>query len=89
MLLAMQAKREKCVKYVTKLFLCNNCTVLAGQVKMYEMCGSISNINYKDASISTFCLAFSVNLVSWISEYDSLLFLDARKLARPGQSAGC
>ena len=89
MLLAMQAKREKCVKYVTKLFLCNNCTVLAGQVKMYEMCGSISNINYKDASLSIFCLAFSVNLVSWISEYDSLLFIDARKLARPGQSAGC
>ena len=86
MLLAMQAKREKCV---TKLFLCNNCIVLAGKVKMYEMCGSISNINYKDASISTFCLAFSVNLVSWISEYASLLFLVARKLARPGQSAGC
>ena len=86
MLLAMQAKREKCVKYVTKLFWC---IVLAGQVKMYEMCGSISNINYKDASISTFCLAFSVNLVSWISEYASLLLLVARKLARPGQSTGC
>ena len=55
LLCCLQCKpRETYVKYVTKSFLCNNCIELAGQVKMYEMCCSINNINYKDVPISKF-----------------------------------